>query len=115
MSADVIVAGGGPGGATTALLLARAGVNTLLLDPSLGLRTRKIGETLPPVANGLLVRLGLWESFRKQHHLPSDGIASVWGTAEPRVNDFFSSLNGVEYLFSDSISSARDVINRGNY
>jgi flavin-dependent dehydrogenase len=91
---DVVVAGGGPAGATTALLLSRAGVSTLLIDPARS-RPRKVGETLPPVATALLHNLGVWEAFVRDEHLPSEGIVSVWGSGDPRVNDFFAGTHGL--------------------
>jgi len=90
---DALIVGGGPSGATVALLLARAGMKTLLVDHSSG-QTARIAETLPPAANALLNRLGFWESFRKQNYLPSEGITSLWGRGSTHVNDFFLSLAG---------------------
>ena len=59
---DVAVVGGGPAGAVTALLLARAGRNVVLYEQARGEGKRR-GETLPPSINPLLRQLGLWERF----------------------------------------------------
>jgi flavin-dependent dehydrogenase len=90
---DVAVVGGGPAGAVTAMLLARAGHTVALLERSLGHRP-SMGETLPPVANALLGNIGLADRFSKQPHLPAEGIVSVWSGCVPRVNDFFLSAQG---------------------
>jgi flavin-dependent dehydrogenase len=90
---DAIVVGGGPAGATTALLLARAGISTLLLESSDG-SAQRIGETLPPVANRLLRDLDLWDAFGKQGHRASEGIISAWSDDNPQANDFFVSAQG---------------------
>jgi flavin-dependent dehydrogenase len=90
---DAVVAGGGPAGATTALLTARAGISTLLLESCDG-RARRIGETLPPVANRLLHELSLWKVFSSQKHHVSEGILSAWTDAEAKRKDFFLSAQG---------------------
>jgi flavin-dependent dehydrogenase len=91
--AEVAVIGGGPAGAVSALLLARLGISTLLLEASNELALR-IGETLPPVANRLLRDLGLWNVFCQQNHRASEGIVSAWTNGRPEVNDFFLSTQG---------------------
>jgi geranylgeranyl reductase family protein len=55
---DVVVAGAGPAGATTALLLARAGASVLLLDRSRFPRDKPCSEYLSPGTTPILERLG---------------------------------------------------------
>jgi flavin-dependent dehydrogenase len=66
------------------MLLARAGVETSLLDrPAPGVR---IGEGLPPAARPFLSRLGLID--RMDGHLPSPGNRSWWGSEASHEVDF---------------------------
>jgi len=90
---DVCVIGGGPAGSATALLLAKAGMQVLLLEASDYSRVRRT-ETLTPRIHHALENAGLFQSFVKEQHAPVAGIASVWGTKDIRVNDFFGGLDG---------------------
>jgi len=90
---DVAVVGGGPAGASIAILLARAGVSTAVFNRSDG-NDQRIGETLPPVANKLLQDLGVWSSFWNQKHLAAEGVVSAWNDTQLPVNDFFRSPQG---------------------
>jgi flavin-dependent dehydrogenase len=86
-SVDIVVIGGGPAGAATALTLARAGRAVALVE-----RTRydsvRIGETLPPRARPLLAALGLPTQLQHDGHISAPGIVAAWGNAQPRCNDF---------------------------
>lgn len=82
MTFDVAVAGGGPAGAATALVLARAGRRVLLADAGRGASSGGAGESLPGAASQVLRDLGLWEAFRAEPHLVSYGGRSAWGTSE---------------------------------
>lgn len=56
---DVIIAGAGPAGAITALVLARAGVRVTLFDRASFPRDKLCGDTINPGALSVLRRLGL--------------------------------------------------------
>ena len=55
---DAVVVGAGPAGATTALLLARAGASVLLLDRARFPRDKACSEYLSPATTEILERLG---------------------------------------------------------
>ena len=82
---DVIVVGGGPAGCATALTLKRAGRSVALIERSLNDKEHS-GETLPPAAQPILTRLGLWTRFQAQKQTPSHTIRSCWG--QPELYDY---------------------------
>src|SRR5687767_13829615 len=57
--ADVLVVGGGPGGAATAYHLARHGVDVLLVDKSSFPREKVCGDGLTPRGVASLTRMGV--------------------------------------------------------
>jgi flavin-dependent dehydrogenase len=77
---DVAIVGAGPAGAATAIRLARAGLVVALLERS-RFDTPRVGESLAPSVQPLLVELGAWELFRALQPLPSYGTRSAWGAA----------------------------------
>ncbi len=90
---DIVVLGGGPAGAATALILARNGCSVALAERS-DYASYRAGETLPPAIQPLLVQLGVWERFLEQKPAPSFGVRSAWGSAELRSHDFIFSPYG---------------------
>ncbi len=82
----MVVVGGGPAGAATAITLARLGLRPVVLEAAPGPRW-KAGESIPPSAQPVLDRLGLLGGVARAG-LPSYGNRSVWGTADTVEQDF---------------------------
>ena len=61
---DVVVVGAGPGGATAAGLMARAGLDVTLLDRTEFPRDKTCGDALTPRAVAVLSELGLLDALR---------------------------------------------------
>lgn len=70
---DVVVVGGGPGGATCAAYLARAGVDVLIVDRETFPREKPCGDCQSGVSCVLLEELGYLEDLRKISY-ENDGI-----------------------------------------
>src|SRR5206468_2565576 len=63
---DAVVIGGGPGGATTALLLAQAGWSVALIERKTFPRRKVCGEYLSATTLPLLAEIGLADAFTLQ-------------------------------------------------
>lgn len=83
---DVLVVGGGPAGAATAVALARRGRSVTLVARPPG-RGPRLGETVPAGIVTPLARLGLWAGFLADGHLPSPGTVACWGGPTPVERD----------------------------
>ena len=90
---DVVIVGGGPAGASTAIALARASRSVTVLERS-GYEHPGIGETLPPEARVPLTSLGVWSRFLEQRHVVSPGTLSVWGQDQVVENHFICNPHG---------------------
>lgn len=84
---DVVILGGGPAGSATAIALAHRGITVALIEKTRYNQTR-IGETLLPAARVPLVKLGIWEKFLCDKHMPSPASISAWGESEITENHF---------------------------
>lgn len=92
--ADVIIAGGGPAGAIAALLLARAGVDVLIVEKAAFPRFQ-IGESFLPIGLMMLEELGLLDRLRRLPHMVKVGAEfGMGGGLETSVFRFNTSLVG---------------------
>jgi flavin-dependent dehydrogenase len=92
-SFDVVILGAGPAGCACAIHLRNKGFSVLLLERK-DSEIHAIGETLLPDAIPQLHRLGIWDGFLADKHLPSPGILSLWNTNLPQQNDFLTNPHG---------------------
>ena len=94
-SYDVVILGGGPAGAATALALKKldSALRIALIERSdySGIR---IGETLPPPARTLLTELGVWEVFLETSPRACHGTRAAWGSERFHENEFIFSPHG---------------------
>ena len=78
LNADAVVIGGGPGGSTTAAMLARKGWRVLLLEREHFPR-HHVGESLLPASLPVLEELGVLPAVQAAGFLPKWGATMVWG------------------------------------
>jgi flavin-dependent dehydrogenase len=79
---DVVIAGGGPAGLCTALELRRWGHRVCVVERG-SFEEPRIGEHLSARGVSLVASMGLGSHWDPSEHLPSPGMISVWGGAEP--------------------------------
>ncbi len=89
---QVIIAGGGPSGAATALSLAARGIRCTVVEASRG-HLFKAGETIPPNAVPLLQKLAITHLLDDPQHLRSYGNRSAWGNNTPHEKSFLSTYH----------------------
>ncbi|MDJ0903886.1 MAG: NAD(P)/FAD-dependent oxidoreductase [Xenococcus sp. MO_188.B8] len=88
-SVDILIIGGGSAGTTTAIFLSQLGYSVLLLTREEKVK-QKIGESLSPFANPILKKLGVWDTFIADGHLPCYGNKSSWGKPQLDYYDFIN-------------------------
>jgi FAD-dependent halogenase len=89
---DVVVIGGGPGGSTTATMLARRGARVLLLERERFPRDH-IGESLLPASMPVLEELGVLPAVRQAGFLPKWGATMLWGRNPEPWSWYFRETN----------------------
>jgi flavin-dependent dehydrogenase len=102
----VLISGGGPGGAATAIALAAQGIQALVLERTEGPRS-KPGECLSLGFKPLLARLGLLDLFESGTHQPFTGMASAWERAEPAERNLLFEVSGEGWLLDRAAFEAQ--------
>src|SRR3954452_3960708 len=97
---DVLVIGGGPGGSTAAMVLARRGLKVCLLEKDRHPRFH-IGESILPRTTPLIEELGLTEELAKLPQVPKLGAEFGMG------ND----ANTMKFVFQDGLLPSYPVFN----
>jgi 2-polyprenyl-6-methoxyphenol hydroxylase-like FAD-dependent oxidoreductase len=90
---DVLIVGGGPAGAATALALARVAPDLAVTivepkKPEPGRSLPSVGEAVPPVIRPLLSELRVLDAFEAGGHAPSYRTLSAWGSPTLSANEF---------------------------
>ena len=90
---DVIILGGGPAGAATAITLRQRGLRVAIVEARTTPQPR-VGETLPPGVRLALEKLGVWQQFASDGHDAAVGNRSYWGSARPAEISFIAAPYG---------------------
>src|ERR1700751_2970942 len=88
VSAECCVIGGGPAGMMLGLLLARAGVQVVVLEKHADFLRDFRGDTVHPSTMQVMHELGLLDTFLKRTHSEARSIAVQIGAEQPAVGDF---------------------------
>jgi flavin-dependent dehydrogenase len=92
LTTDVIVIGGGPGGSTTATMLARKGWHVTLFERERFPRDH-VGESLLPATLPVLEELGVLQAVQAAGFLPKAGATMVWGKDKTPWSWYFHETN----------------------
>lgn len=88
LTADCCIAGGGPAGMMLGLLLARAGVDVVVLEKHADFLRDFRGDTIHPSTLEAIERLGLLDEFLQRPHQEVTSLAGNVGGAVVTVADF---------------------------
>jgi 2-polyprenyl-6-methoxyphenol hydroxylase-like FAD-dependent oxidoreductase len=88
LTTDCCIAGGGPAGMVLGLLLARAGVDVLVLEKHADFLRDFRGDTIHPSTLEILHELGLLDDFLRRPHQELRDIAVRIGPEQAQVADF---------------------------
>jgi flavin-dependent dehydrogenase len=91
--ADVLVLGGGPAGAATALALVARGLRVTVAT-KVRANAVRIGETVPPTIAQPLSELGVYDDFLADGHIAAPGTVVCWGDDQPYENDSIANPYG---------------------
>jgi 2-polyprenyl-6-methoxyphenol hydroxylase-like FAD-dependent oxidoreductase len=97
-STTCCIAGGGPAGMMLGLLLARAGIDVVVLEKHGDFLRDFRGDTVHPSTLDVLDDLGLAGRFEKLDHHKLTGIGIVTDTGELEIPDVFAGLGRHPYI-----------------
>lgn len=95
---QVVIAGGGPAGMMLGLLLARAGIDVLVLEKHADFLRDFRGDTVHPSTLQILRELGLLEAFLARPHQKVFGIAGTFGGVPVKLADFRHLPAGINFV-----------------
>ncbi len=105
MSYDAVIVGGGPAGATTAYYLARAGLNSLVIEKTQFPRYC-VGESLLPYNMEIFREMGFDKILDKKGFLRKEG--AIFGASVSNEINRIDFSNGMEPEFSYAYQVPRD-------
>jgi len=88
MDAQCCIAGGGPAGVVLGFLLARAGVETIVLEKQGDFLRDFRGDTIHPATLEILYELGLLEDLLRRPHQEYPQVSAKFGDVAVKVADF---------------------------
>jgi len=88
LETDCCIAGGGPAGMVLGFLLARAGVDVVVLEKHGDFLRDFRGDTIHPSTLQVLHELGLLDDFLKRPHQEATRVSGVVGDVDVPVADF---------------------------
>jgi 2-polyprenyl-6-methoxyphenol hydroxylase-like FAD-dependent oxidoreductase len=88
ITTSCVIAGGGPAGMMCGFLLARAGVDVLVLEKHADFLRDFRGDTIHPSTLQIMYELGLLDTFLKRPHSEVRELAGVIGDDRIRLADF---------------------------
>ena len=88
LTTQCCTAGGGPAGLMAGFLLARAGVDVVVLEKHQDFFRDFRGDTIHPSTLELMYELGLIEDFLKVPHNAAETLSAVFGDEEVQIADF---------------------------